>query len=431
MLPTNSTYTSLKETTPFWLKLFFALVFLLPFTFALNPSDQIDLSFVRLFIIFIFFLWLAKLLIRKQLIIDFRFRFWALLIFLSLCALSLLWAGNLFRAERKLLFLFSLFPFYFLAFTATLNASFRLSLIRFLILGATASAFFSLLIFSAQFIIGLNPTLKIITQIIAPFFLGTTFSHTVITFPSWLVNLSGKTVLRTLGTFPDPHLLALYLNMLLPLTWFLLVRKKLFSSKLKSWIIFLIILTASLLSFSRAGYLSLLVGMAFLFLSNNLIVLFRKKSIAILIFLSFFVLFFAIPNPITNRFLSSFDFAEGSNQGRIIMWQKALKIIRLHPFGGVGLGNLSYELAPKASYRTPIYAHNLFLDFGAETGLFNALLLSLIILSPLFSYFKKPTPLKKALASALLIFFVHSLFETPFYSVRVFPLFLILLAFNE
>jgi len=145
-----------------------------------------------------------------------------------------------------------------------------------------------------------------------------------------------------------------------------------------------------------------------------------------------FLLFFTLNSPVKERLFSSFDFSEGSTKGRLSMWQKAYEITASQPLGGVGIGNFSTAIDPSSNLRDPSYAHNLFLDFSSETGIISAFFLLLLILSPIFSYFRQPnSTLNKILFSSFLILFIHCLFETPFYSVRVFPLILILLSINK
>ncbi len=415
--------------TPFWLILFWVLAAALPFSVALNPTSNIDLALVRVLALLIFLLWLLWSLANRQIDFDKRARFWLLLLFLAISALSFFWSVDSFRAGRKILFLFSFLPVYFAAFSTTKNTAWRLILLKIFAWSGLFLAIFGLILFSFQFIFGIDSALKIFSSYTAPLFLGNVFSEAVTAFPSWMVNISGTTIIRTFGSFPDPHLFALYLNMLLPLVGFLYFKSEK-KQRIKYLIIFLIILLASLLSFSRAAYLSLIVGAIFLFFVSRPDRIIKKYPLASSIILFVFILIFIIPNPLISRFSSSLNFHEGSNQGRILMWQKASEITGENSLLGVGLGNFPRIIEPESDYRDPIYAHNLFLDFSSETGLINMLILLALVISPVVAYFKKPSLLTKALAISFVIFFIHSLFETPFYSVRVFPLFLILIAFQ-
>ena len=404
--------------------LFWIFVAIIPFSFALNPSQGIDLSLTRVFVPALFLLWLAYSLKDKHFLLDKRVRVFLLLGIALLSLLSFSWAIDQQRAFRKVLFLFSLIPLYFASFALAQKEKEQKMLIKILSWSSLIVSVFAISIFSLQFIFGINFPLDIASKFIAPVFLGNTFSDIVSAFPSWLVNIQGKTILRTFGTFPDPHLFSLYINMVLPLTVYLYIKEK----KMVYLAIAFVLYFASVLAFSRAAYLSLLFGLLFLFLSSKPIRLIKKNVLATFLIATFTFYLIVIPNPLIQRLESSFDTREGSNKGRIEMWQKGVEITRDHPIGGVGIGNFSRQVQPTSKLRDPIYAHNLFLDFGSEIGVLGASLLLCLVLAPIFDFFKKPTLFNKLLATSFIIFLVHSLFETPLYSIRVFPLFLILLS---
>ncbi|MEA2006778.1 MAG: O-antigen ligase family protein [Patescibacteria group bacterium] len=407
--------------------LFWIFVTIIPFSFALNPTQGIDLSLTRIFVPILFLFWLAYSLKEKHFLLDKRIRLFFLLGIALLSLLSIFWAIDQQRATRKILFLFSLMPLYFISFALTQKEETKTFLYKILAWGSFTVSVFAIIVFCLQFIFGINFPLDLASRFIAPVFLGNTFSDIVATFPSWLVNIQGRTILRTFGTFPDPHLFSLYINMVLPLTVYLYIKEK-----KRLYLAFAITLfIASALAFSRAAYLSLIFGLIFLFLSSKPICLIKKYILATTVLATFLFYIVAIPNPLTQRLESSFDTKEGSNKGRIEMWQKGIEITTTHPFGGVGIGNFSRYIQPTSQFRDPIYAHNLFLDFSSEIGILGASLLFCLVLSPIFAFLKKPTLFKKLLATSFLIFLVHSFFETPIYSIRVFPLFLILLSLKS
>ncbi len=456
------------------------LPLILTFSFALSPTPTVDLNIIKLFIPILFIVWLMEALANKKIIMDHRPRFWLLLIFLFITFTSILWTPAPTPAFRKLLFFASTTPLYFVFYQAQQNKNFLVKFLKLLVFSAFLASLLALIPFVLQFIIGLNPVLNFLRRYISPFFLGHSLANLVNQYSSWLVNISGHTILRTFGTFPDPHLFSLYLAMILPLTLYFYQK----NNQKKYLFYFSIILLTILFSFSRGAYLSLIFAGLFLFLTNRPFNLLRKH---LLFFYSLFVIILflvIIPNPFTNRLSSSFNVKEGSNNGRLEMWLTALNTIKQHPLLGVGLAGFADQLNNSLGIRNPIYAHNLFLDFGAETGIFNMFVLLLLITSPIIFYLTnrflapvsinqariyKPTPdhsqisgketkttlknqlsnintlstkliinsktttdqtLSKYLALSFLIFFVHSLFETPFFSIHVFPLFLTLLAIN-
>jgi O-antigen ligase len=141
-----------------------------------------------------------------------------------------------------------------------------------------------------------------------------------------------------------------------------------------------------------------------------------------------FILFLIIPNPINQRFFSIINFQDNSVNERLDLLQDGIEITRNNFWGGVGIGNLSEAVQPGSTIRTPIYVHNLFLDFSSELGFFGGLMIFLIIITPIKNYFQQISSKKLMVASIFIIILVHSLFETPFYSVHLLPLILTFLA---
>lgn len=396
------------------------VVFFLPFFFALNPSENVDLSLIRLLPFVLFFLWLRNGWKNKTLSLDKRPIFWFWLLFLGLSSPSFLWAENPAWSLRKSFFLISFLPFYLFAYSFFHKKNPSL-LFQAFFHGALLSAFLGIIQFTSSLFWGLDASLLFWNKFQA-FFLGRNFSSSVINYPSFLVNISGENFLRAFGSFPDPHLFGAFLALSLPFGFWCYQKKP--SQKLL-WGLSLILI-ACLLSFSRTVYLMLLVELSFLTF------LFLKKQallkVLFLLLLFFLPLFLLINNPLKQRLFSSLDFQEGSVSGRLLMWEKATQAFQEKPLLGVGLGNFPLFVKPTAAFREPIYAHNLFLDFLAETGLFSAFSLlfifGLAILNNLFS----SLPEKKALSVFFLGFLIYALFEAPFFSLQLYPLFLIFLA---
>jgi putative inorganic carbon (HCO3(-)) transporter len=295
-----------------------------------------------------------------------------------------------------------------------------------LVSGGAAVAFFGIIQFTAQFIWGIDSVYKFLAGNITSFFLGNSFAGAVLAYPSWLINSDGITYMRAFANFPDPHMFAYYLGMLLP--WSVALWSTTVSHK-KMFVIFaFLLIAADILTFTRGSYIALIASVLIVLplVPKNT----AKKLIAAGVFLCF--LFLIVPHdPVTSRFMSSFDIQEGSNAVRINNWQQALSIITSHPLG-VGIGMYSLAINPNASYREPIYAHNLYLDIAAEIGL----LAVIVFIAALFFIFKNFWQAAKkqmffvAGVASITIFSVHSLVESPLYSVHVLILFLIIAAIS-
>ena len=97
-----------------WLLL---LIAYLPFQIALNPRPAFDLASLRVFIVLLFVVWLAKALITKSLIGWTCFKniqSIGLFLFFTLAGFSLIGAENIIWGLRKMVFFLSIFPLYFL-----------------------------------------------------------------------------------------------------------------------------------------------------------------------------------------------------------------------------------------------------------------------------------------------------------------------------
>lgn len=414
----------------YYLSLFFCL--LLPLQFALNPVESVDLAIGRIIVIALFFIWLIASLKQKELFIPNKKQTICLLSFLFLSAFSYFASSNPEWGQRKLMFLLSLSPIYFI-FSDLIykkGEKFVFQAVNLLIISVTVVCFLGLFQFSLQFPIGLSNAFDLWSENVTPIFLGQAFSEAVVENPSWFVGVSGIDFFRVVSSFPDPHMLSFYLGLILP--WPLALY--LFGKKWRHLylLLFILFLVTDLLTFSRGGYLGLFVGtIVSLLIAWGTFSTKAKRNLSIF-FILIILLVSLTNNPVKERFVSSFDVYEGSNQGRIETWITALLIIKDYPFTGVGLGNYAFEVKPSAEYREPIYAHSIYLDIAAESGIMASLFWILMILSSILSFYKlaKHNPIYWAGIISLIIYSVHAIFETPLYSVRVFPLLLIILAIS-
>lgn len=421
-------FSNLKSISSNNILYYSLLVFcaLLPFQFALNPRAGFDLAITRVFIPLLLLGWITVKLKDKKPLFARDKTAYLFITFLLFATLSLFFSHNPFWSLRKLFFLFSIIPIYFIA-ASLLNTHIKK---RFVIVslvgGATVLAIIAIIQFVAQFIFGIDPVYAFLAHNITPYFLGNSFSQSVLTYPSWLVNAGGITYLRAIAIFPDPHMLSYYLGMLIPWSIALWATSRKYSRLFFFSTIFLTI--ADVYTFTRSGYLALIAGaIVILPLVSKAIIMKIIIAIAVLTFL-----FIITPSiPVAGRFTSSFDVNEGSNQGRISNWQQAISIIKNHPFG-VGIGMYSLAVDPTADYRKPIYAHNLYLDIAAELGIITTIIFIVIIFTALYSFWNaaKREPFFVAGVSSITIFSIQSLVETPLYSVHVLTLFLIILALS-
>ena len=414
----------------------FALCFyflLLPFQFALSPCEGVDLAIIRPITLALVFIYVVHGLIRRSLRIPLGLPVFFFSAFLFIISLSFLWAEKSEFAFRKIVFLLSFLPFFIpLIVWQEIFPNIRKKILEFFVLGAALLSMTGLLLFFAQFIFGVERTFLFLLNQVLPFFLGDAFAQSVALHPSLLVNISGTTLLRASGVFPDPHIFSLYVALAAPLALAFIFQAT--SSRMKyGWsFIFAILITGVLLSFSRGAYIALLGGgSVFLWLSGIFQHFFthQKGKLFALILLLSAVLFVS---PIGTRFLSSFSGEDGSNKERLRLWQEAVVHIGERPLLGVGLGNYPLLVRPEATYRDPIYVHNLFLDLSVELGLLGLFFfLGMLVFSmkEMYDRWKQHADwFALALFSALTIFLLHSFFESPIYSVHILPVLILFLA---
>lgn len=404
----------------------------LPFQFALSPLSGVDLHISRLFVLGLFGLWIAHSLLRRSLILPRAFAAILLASILFLSAFSLFFAEHLSWGIRKLAFLLSFFPLFLIAFSVFRETSSREQFAKSLVYGSALSGIIGIAQSFLPFFVGLDPALRFWQRIVIPIFSGQTVSGVVSEYSSMVANVGGTNFFRASAFFPDPHIASFFWGMTLPFSLALAFQATQQKTK-GAQVLFIattgVIFLADMLTFSRGGYLALIITavVSFSLLFSKLI---RKHFLQLGIFGVLFTLVALVPNPLSNRLLSTFDLSDHSTSGRLAIWSEAIHIIAKHPLTGVGLGNYSNTVLPSAHYREPRYAHNTLLDIAAETGIVTALLFFLAITSTTARALAKrrDNPMLFAGGCSMLIFFVHSLFETPLYSVHILPLFLSLIA---
>lgn len=425
-----------------WLLL---LIAYLPFQIALNPCPEIDLASLRLFIVLLFIIYLvwaiktqSSLEVKKLQICNQQSI--GLFIFLILALFSLFGAENISWGFRKLIFFLSISPLYILVVVLVNNRTKVKKVIAVLAKGAIFIALIGLGQFISPFVFGLEKVYQWWAEYLTPVFSGFNFGALIIAYPSWLVNLNGRTVMRAFSLFSDPHMLSFYLGMILPLIVVLVSLE--FGNEVpvgrlasKLWLsVYGLLFITLLLTFSRGAYLAIIV--TFLVLGGLLWKYLKAKKTALLLFLSLMI--FIIPGtPIADRFYSSFDLTEGSNVGRLEMWQQAGQSGLKNFWQGLGLGGYSLLVEPGLGYRSPATAHNLYLDIFSEMGVFALAVWLFLILGTLIQLFRKLNRLDQSgqylclgLIGSLVYLAVHSFFETAIYNPIILALLMVILGLS-
>jgi len=416
------------------------LILYIPFGIALNISQEIDLASIRVLIPVFFLVWLlAAVFSRKKLFVS-TFQGFSLICVLVISAVSLFQAQELSWGLRKLAVFLSIFPLYFLVASFADEKTNSKKTVNILILGALISALIGLFQFLSQFFLSSSFLVKFYSEGIGPIFWGKTFSALVAQNPSWFVNVGGGTLMRAFGLFPDPHMLAFFIGLVLPLALSALLFEK--KTDFKLFIIFGLMFVVLLLTFSRGGYLGLFFSTLVVLLFSWRFLKEKKKFLIFVSFALFFLIFIIFASPVLSRFISSFSMSEGSSLGRIQIWQQAFSTFLEKPILGVGLGNYPKVADPLSAYRSPITSHNLYLDIATETGIFGLVIWLFLIFGSFYQLArsikdnrtvqddktKERISLKIGLAGSLGYFAVHSLFETSIFNPAILAALMIVFA---
>ncbi len=410
---------------------FYCLVAYLPFQLALNLTPDIDLMSGRVLILGLFFVWLIRELYQNKKRVNAFFAdkvsVW-LMVFFLLAAASIIVADNQIWGLRKLLVFASIFPLFWLAQFLIKSEKEQRTLIYVIVGGAIVSSLVSLAQFLGQFIFGREAVMSFWAANVLPLFSGAGFGSLVASNPSWQVAIGGQTIMRAIGLFPDPHTLSFYLGLVFPFVLALL-----FLGKKKSLALFIVsclLLAVLLLTFSRGGYFGLLACLAVFFLFAWRFFGAGEKKFFSACFLVMAAILLLVGRPVAIRLASSFNLSEGSNMGRLVIWQDSWEIIKKNPIIGVGLGNYPLAVGLEQNYRSAVTSHNLYLDILAETGLFGLLAWLALIFAAAKGAIKKidkaPIIALGAL-SALTYFSVHSFFETAIFNPTVLAFLMIIL----
>lgn len=411
----------------------------LPFQFALNLKYGFDISVLRIIILLLFGTIALKSLYKRDFFIPLNLQSVCLVLFFSINIFSLFFAQNLEFGLRKILFIGSIFPLYFIVFYAfkqTTNSPLRRSFseasklqttnfAKYFILGGFLSAMTALIIFFNQFIFGINGILKFYEKI-GPFFWGRSFSESVLNFQSFLVNIGGRDFIRAAGLFPDPHNFSLFSGIISLLAFAISI----FYLKAKNKLlvifygaIFAISAFSMIFSFSRGAYLALVVTVLFIMVY---LILFKKiffLRLSVLLFLAGILLFFVVA-PAKSRFLDAFSFKDESSIGRIQIMKDGIDIFKNNFLFGVGIGNAPLHYNEDIEYRNPTNSHNTYLEIAIESGFFGLALWAILIFGSVLQLIKSLKIQKDeflryltvGLASALIFFGAYSFFEVFLYS---------------
>lgn len=190
--------------------------------------------------------------------------------------------------------------------------------------------------------------------------------------------------------------------------------------RLVSGAFLVVAVVATLLSFSRGGYLALAAVALGLGLSHQ----YRWRMVAATVAVG--IALILIP-PINHRIAVELDFSNPQNTlvGRFELWRVSLQMLQQHVLFGAGLSSFSQTIAP---YWNPthtdrfIYPHNIVLTFWSETGLLGLAAFAWILLTGFAQSWRgwrygasDWRPLELGVGLALVAVVVHGLVDVPYF----------------
>lgn len=438
----------------------------IPIFIALPITESFDsLSSARIIILILFIKWFLinkkqiwenfKSLNFKKIFRNYRLELLALLLFLVM-GLSIMNAVDVVSAVKKVIYLLNLIIIFPVIKSVIKDKEELRRIIKAVLISG-----------GVVFLIALGQLISVYFFTIGSFwdwwadhfslgFYGENLRQIVKNMNVWFAySPTGPSVLRLFGSFTDSHSFALYLLLIVPFIIYLSFSG--IREKLKSWSIWLIlILFFIVLSGTRGIWFSVvfaIIGAIYLLIRKlNL----NKVVSFILLILLIFIALIPIASVFTvipqfreagiqdtdtalflKRLISVLDLDEASNQGRIYIWKKSLESLKNNLLLGIGAGNFPVVLEQEIKLaKAGSSAHNLYLNFAVESGVFALIIIGLIILEILAAIFfilkSNLTPKIKILITGIFIFLIwafgYSLFDIALLDERVFLLFVTIIS---
>lgn len=437
----------------------------IPIFIALPITERFDsLSSARIIILILFIKWFLinkkqiweyfKSLNFKKILKNHRLELLALLLFVIM-ALSIMYAVDVVSAIKKIIYLLNLIIIFPVIKSIIKNERKLKRTIRAVLISG-----------GVVFLIALGQLISVYFFTIGNFwdwwadhfslgFYGENLRQIVKNMNVWFAySPVGPSVIRLFGSFTDPHSFALYLLLIVPFIIYLSFSR--IKEKLRGWSVWLIlVLFFIVLSGTRGIWFSVVFAVI-----GAIYLLIRKLNLSkvisfILLILIIFIALIPISSVFTvipqfreagiqdtdvalllKRLASVLDLSETSNQGRIYIWKKSLESLKNNFLLGVGVGNFPVVLEQEIKLaKAGSSAHNLYLNFAVESGVFALIIIVLIILEILativFILKLDLSEKLKALITGIFIFLIwifgYSLFDIALLDERVFLLFLIVI----
>lgn len=445
----------------------------IPIFVALPISENFDsMSAGRLFVLVLFLKWLwdkksaiwpkLKSLNFRQIFKNYRLELFSVILFVIL-AMSIINAVDIGVAIKRLIYLANLAVIFIMIKDLAKDKEYLRETIKAVLISFGLVMLIALLQLISVYFFTIGRFWDLWADNVAYNFYGENLRLIVKNANAWFAaSPSGPSVIRSFGSFTDPHSFALYLLLACPFLYvfaFPILKdikikwkefRKIRFSKWYLGVLFILVLFFIILSGTRGIWITAACALA-----AAIFLLIRKKDLHRSIsFILLTVLIFLALIPITSIFTtipqfrekfdpdtalvlkrlgSILDINETSNQGRIYIWKKTLESIKKSPMLGIGIGNFPIVLEQNIQLaKAGSSAHNFYLNFAAEGGILSFVLVCLIFLEIIIALFavlkSELSPKIRLLFSGFFIYlfwaFAYSFFDIALLDERVFLLFL-------
>ncbi len=193
---------------------------------------------------------------------------------------------------------------------------------------------------------------------------------------------------RVFSTWQNPNLLGGYLDLMLGLLaglFFLLKQKWV---RISIGLLFCLTAFCLSLTYARGACLSIAIVIAIYS------VLYNRKVLIGLIFLAIILLI--SDATLVDRLTSVFTKMDTSSEMRLAFWESTFAMILDHPLLGIGWGSYfmvypSYDYYMQGNFIKIVHAHNMYLNFMAEIGLFGFVSYMVYYFGTIYKAFKLQT----------------------------------------
>ena len=234
---------------------------------------------------------------------------------------------------------------------------------------------------------------------------------------------------RITGVFDYPNALALFLEPIIVISWFQIIRMKKDSKRLQRtpkdlffWIAVSLFSTVNVfLAQSEAGIAALIFTAVCILLASK-----QTRRQAIITVLVASALVFAIPTTRT-YLVQKFTFQDYSESVRLNQWSETANLLKDHPIFGVGLSGYPIALVPyhKAAYLEIFqYPHDVLLNVWVELGLIGLIAFFLMAIQIIRDSIEHkhvrtggacPSPSSTFLFFVFLEMTIHGLVDVPYF----------------